>query len=727
MLTLGSGSACDICLEPFSTGIKAASAIVCGHAFCSECINNLRAAPPTTNHPDTNFKPCPLCRHTFDTRQYIRLHVDHDTHATARAASAPSPSETEAKSLLEKIIGIANKGSTQEESRLVIADTRQFLHLQRDTTKFIELRTCYRMLHYTTNTRAIQIELEAQLSELKAKEADIRSQLTRTIEEKTEVERRAKEDKEISLSIEKSLHEHARVAREGYEAMIYNRVASELSAICEHLRHQRDDSGHNPTRALSQPSTRELASSITQRLESYHEEHVRRDGHVIADPQNFMVSPLAMFSALPTQSFSLPDETEVEPPPPEPKRRSQSATCRDGEHLAGCSCIISYPESSQSIQQSSAFRSRVATVQDRPAPAISNGLSPVPIAQHDRIADQYTTNDYDRVPKNHRTSPRAGRAHHAPRDLSPYNRDHPSNRAEGLAQPSPSSHTPAPTGRSHGRRSSIPLEERAPPVATTSTHTPSQSESPRTRSIRNHMLQGLLQDTLSEEPQTFLPNADAPPPAAPSPSAYRRDSDRQDERGSVGQYTLPQPSPELVTAVKARRMADPSEDMDELPFIPPLEQAPTRPPPLSYNPAHAPVPASTYEPIHMSSASSAAKAKERERAERAEREKWEEAEMARKQAEREERHRAKRAEMSSIHTHGSSSSSKNRRPSTDHTQQAPSSSRHSSSASRDPPPPYTSASQRASGPRSNRYAEKYATDSHGHQYIPTHYLSATPA
>ncbi|KAG6908857.1 hypothetical protein DXG01_003023 [Tephrocybe rancida] len=591
MITLGAGSACDICIEPFSIGIKVASAVVCGHIFCSECINNLRAALPTSSHPHSDFKPCPLCRHTFDTRQYIRLHVDYDTQATARAATAPSPSETEAKSLLEKIISITNTGSTQEESRQVIVDTRQFLHLQRDTTKFIELRTCYRMLRYTTNTWATQIELEAQLSELKAKDADIQSQLTRTTEEKTEVERRAKEDKEISLSIEKSLHEHARVAREGYEAMIYNRVASELGTICEHLQQQRDGSGHNPTRTLSHSSTRELASSIAQRLETYHEEHVRRNGHVIADPQNFLVSPLAMFSALPIQSFSLPDEMEVEfPPPPEPKNRSQSATCHDDEHLAGCSCIILYSESSQSIQRSSASRSRVTTVQDRSAPAINNGSAPIPIAQHDRRADQYATNDYDRVSKDRRTSLRAVHAHHAPRDRSTYSRDHPSNRPEELAQPLPSSHAPPSTGRPRSPRSSIPLEERAPLLAATSTHTPSQFESLRTRSIKNPMLQDLLQDTPPEEPQAFLQIA-----AALSPAVHRHDSDRRDERGSVGQYTLPQPSPTLVTAMNARRMADPSEDMDEPPFIPPLVPAPIRPS-FSYNPAHTPIPASTYEP-----------------------------------------------------------------------------------------------------------------------------------
>ncbi|KAJ6464812.1 hypothetical protein DFH09DRAFT_957634 [Mycena vulgaris] len=44
MLSLGPGSACDVCLEPFGAELKAPSSIPCGHVFCVEC-DDLRSLP----------------------------------------------------------------------------------------------------------------------------------------------------------------------------------------------------------------------------------------------------------------------------------------------------------------------------------------------------------------------------------------------------------------------------------------------------------------------------------------------------------------------------------------------------------------------------------------------------------------------------------------------------------------------------------------------------------
>ncbi|KAG5337313.1 hypothetical protein C0989_009680 [Termitomyces sp. Mn162] len=726
MLTLGPGSVCDICLEAFGSGFKAASAIVCGHAFCSECIDQLRSAPPTTNHPDPNYKPCPLCRHTFDTRTYIRLHVDHDnnTRPTVPAVTGPTVSEEDVytvQSLLERMINIANEGSSEEESRKYIAEAKTFLQGQKDSKRFIELRTCYRMLVYTTKVRATNRQLQAQ-------KADLEVSLSRVREEKAEVERKARDERDLALSIEKSLQDHAKLTQDGYEAMIM------------------------------------------------------RDGHVVTEPGNLMVSPLAAYSALPIRPFTLPEEGEIEVPPPKSKRRSQSSTCCNSEHPSNCDCAVPCTETPQPTYQSSAFCSRSATSNDilvssgfecQPVHADLN--APLLIAQTgcEAVGPQ-STDDHD----DHRSTTHRNAEHNC--DHTIHNNDQPTLSHEA-SQPSSSLHTPGSIPHDRGsisvnettslagtaclatastlqvhsspshisgstsrsqRRGSIP--KRKTPDAETTPLAPT-SESPSTQGFRNVMLQDLLQDAAPFSGSSSQINAPSSS-SVQTPAMLCHDSHRSDQKTepSLGYYTLPQPSPSLLAERRERhrqeslRKSENRDTQSEEIFIPPSVPIPSRATRQSHDQARVPGP--TYDPsnVLLSSASSAAKAKARERAEKAEKEKCTEKDKdsIRKKAEGEERRKAKRAEagypeyenFTSSYPGVNSSSSKSKRPSdscgiTDGSQQG-----SLSYTSLHDPPPYTSASQRVSGSgsKSNRYTEKYAIDSYGHKYIPVHVLSATP-
>ncbi|KAG6831020.1 hypothetical protein H0H92_013208 [Tricholoma furcatifolium] len=412
MLTLGVNSTCDICLETFATGSKAASAIFCGHVFCRGCIQNLRTAPPTPNHPDADYKPCPLCRSTFDTRQSIRLHVDLDANASQPTQSRTvSAADREAFTLLDKMVTLANDSSSEVDLRDGLKTVMTFAQQHQQSTHFCALYACSRLLTYVIDVRAKDQRDVADKTMLEA-------QLTRLREEKETVERRAREDREMALSIETSLRDHAKSAQEGYESMIkhYNKVVDDMRNICHSLQY-RDDSR---SRSSNQPSTRDIASHINEHLTSYHDAHVRRDEHVVTDPENLLVSPLSTLSALPSQPLVLPDEAPVEQPPRKQKRRPRSSTCHNRDHPAGCTCAVDYTEPSRTTHRSS------AAIYDRPP-------------EREPYAPD-TPTGYGRDRKR-QSSPRPSRKSKVARDHSPYSCDQPAAR-----DPSPYGREQATTG-----------------------------------------------------------------------------------------------------------------------------------------------------------------------------------------------------------------------------------------------------------------------------------------
>ncbi|KAG6836955.1 hypothetical protein H0H93_000596 [Arthromyces matolae] len=345
MLTLGPDSVCDICLDPFSS-TKAASVITCGHSFCTDCIGRLRYAPSTGAHADPSYKPCPLCRRVFDTRSHIRLHIDHD-HTSARTTSRSDP---DAKNLLDRLAKILDTGSSEEESKKCISDIKAFVR-SKPKDQFLEMDLCCRMLYYMcevrTKNRQLQTrktelegqnkELEDQKRELENQKAECENLLNRARKEKADVERKAHEEKELSLSIEKSLSEYAKASRDGYETMVkvglikpifsqYNQVVNDLASICQEI-----EQGHydDSSRRSSPRATRTAASRMSQRLSAYHEEHIRLDSHILTEHGNFFVTPVATPAALPNRP-STPQEEEDSSPSSStlPRRHSQSSSSR---------------------------------------------------------------------------------------------------------------------------------------------------------------------------------------------------------------------------------------------------------------------------------------------------------------------------------------------------------------------------------------------------------------
>ncbi|KAJ7176769.1 hypothetical protein C8R46DRAFT_889424 [Mycena filopes] len=148
MLSLGPGSACDVCLEPFGTDLKAPCSIPCGHVFCVHCLHHL--ARPT----------CPLCRTPFDSRHTIKLHIDLDSIAAPLSvAEMPVPANTDerARQLQNRITQVAQSGATEVQTTELTEECKAFL-APLSRTMYSDLRTAYKMLSYMCHVKHLYIE-----------------------------------------------------------------------------------------------------------------------------------------------------------------------------------------------------------------------------------------------------------------------------------------------------------------------------------------------------------------------------------------------------------------------------------------------------------------------------------------------------------------------------------------------------------------------------------------
>lgn len=152
MLSLGSGSVCDVCLEPFGRNQKAPCSIQCGHVFCVECVHSLidhgtAAHSILLSYSCLNHiaRPtCPLCRVHFEARSVIKLHIDVDSaRSSPSSASQAIPTgaaEQEARRLQEAIASVANEGTTEPRLRQLIAECKTFLSSQpRHLVRYLRL------------------------------------------------------------------------------------------------------------------------------------------------------------------------------------------------------------------------------------------------------------------------------------------------------------------------------------------------------------------------------------------------------------------------------------------------------------------------------------------------------------------------------------------------------------------------------------------------------------
>ncbi|KAJ7894454.1 hypothetical protein B0H14DRAFT_3652021 [Mycena olivaceomarginata] len=171
MLSLGPGSACDVCLEPFGAELKAPCFIPCGHVFCERwacdifahhfthlyyssfvlsscCLRHVARARPT----------CPLCRTPFDTRHTIKLHIDLDNIPAAVDPLPVSPDSDEgARQLQSRITQLAAVGATEAQATQLTEECKRFLQTVSEEM-YSDLRTSYKMLSYMCHVKRNLVE-----------------------------------------------------------------------------------------------------------------------------------------------------------------------------------------------------------------------------------------------------------------------------------------------------------------------------------------------------------------------------------------------------------------------------------------------------------------------------------------------------------------------------------------------------------------------------------------
>lgn len=138
MLSLGPGSACDVCLEPFGAELKAPCSISCGHVFCVKYVYSHPLQP--LRHSSISLSSsclqhiarptCPLCRTPFQMRHTVKLHVDLDSiRAPAASDGMPLPADSDegARQLHKRITGVASEGATEAQTTQLTEECKAFL------------------------------------------------------------------------------------------------------------------------------------------------------------------------------------------------------------------------------------------------------------------------------------------------------------------------------------------------------------------------------------------------------------------------------------------------------------------------------------------------------------------------------------------------------------------------------------------------------------------------
>ncbi|KAJ7220644.1 hypothetical protein GGX14DRAFT_354494 [Mycena pura] len=159
MLSLGPGSACDVCLEPFSADLKAPCSIPCGHVFCVNCLQQVER--PT----------CPLCRKPFNERHMIKLHIDLDTLRTSASSDEhpiSSNADEDARRLQDRITLLATNGATETQTTQLTEDCKAFLATV-PKTMYADLRTSVKMLIYICHVKHLYFDQQRLANQLTSK------------------------------------------------------------------------------------------------------------------------------------------------------------------------------------------------------------------------------------------------------------------------------------------------------------------------------------------------------------------------------------------------------------------------------------------------------------------------------------------------------------------------------------------------------------------------------
>ncbi|KAJ7267261.1 hypothetical protein C8J57DRAFT_1067964 [Mycena rebaudengoi] len=169
MLSLGPGSACDVCLEPFGAEEKAPCSIPCGHVFCANCLHHI--ARPT----------CPLCRKVFELRHTIKLHVDLDNIQPSSPRDrppAPSDADERARHFQDRISHITKEGGTEAVTTQISAECRTFLRTV-PKNMYLELRTSHNMFSYMCRLKRMYVDQGQIVNQLTNNVAELTQDVSR--------------------------------------------------------------------------------------------------------------------------------------------------------------------------------------------------------------------------------------------------------------------------------------------------------------------------------------------------------------------------------------------------------------------------------------------------------------------------------------------------------------------------------------------------------------------
>ncbi|KIJ97217.1 hypothetical protein K443DRAFT_681693 [Laccaria amethystina LaAM-08-1] len=282
MLTLGAGSSCDVCLEPFGDNEKCPCSIVCGHVFCADCLHNLTRPA------------CPLCRHAFNPNLTVKLHIELDTTrpspTSAPLSTTSVNAEQEARRLHEAIAGIADTGSTESNLRQLIEDGKAFLR-QQPRSLYRDLRTAHQMIAYLCEVKSnlrSQNEVVDTLTKQVAELAEQKADLAKQVEDLTVLR---KVDSETAIAVEVSLRDHCTKAHAAYEAMVeqYNVVTQEYASLNAEVRLLRGEADSNPAHRNSLPGLN----------------RTNLRGAAVQNPNSHTISPLPQFTGILNTGMSL--------------------------------------------------------------------------------------------------------------------------------------------------------------------------------------------------------------------------------------------------------------------------------------------------------------------------------------------------------------------------------------------------------------------------------------
>lgn len=311
MLNITPGSICDVCLEPFGRDTRIPTSVLCGHIFCSECINNLRASNAHPYCPDVdNGAPCPLCRTRFDQRSITRLIIDFESHRGLHSPvriGPPTLAEVEAKRFHDAFATVARDGITEQALRQLLDDAKSFLSSQ-SRDQFKDLRVLHRVIAYLCETK----------TKLRDEKSNHEKELLHLHDEKMLLENRfndlvakRKNERSVAIRNEEELRDYCKNLQGAYESMIrhYNFLVDEWQKLTEdneRLRAKQYDSINispsSPVEAF--PSPEGIPSTL---FNSYHELESRFRGAAAVNPNTFIISPLPEFTCLPLPSAnSLP-------------------------------------------------------------------------------------------------------------------------------------------------------------------------------------------------------------------------------------------------------------------------------------------------------------------------------------------------------------------------------------------------------------------------------------